>query len=144
MKSLLVVLLILMAGFLAYQNRTKQQAIESFRESEQIAETARQVEAAQQKARTEAQARLDADHERAKMQGERDAAIADRDAAIAQRDDARQQAQTLQNEIARLTNSTPKPLTWFQQRQAEGTKINTPPTTAPVRVNPRPYYYYPQ
>jgi hypothetical protein len=101
------------------------------------------VEAAQQRARTEAQARLDAEHERAKMQGERDTAIAERDAAIAQRDDARLQAQAAQNEIARLTNSTPRPLTWFEKRQAETGKINAPATAAPVRVNPRPYYYVP-
>ncbi|MEQ1861551.1 MAG: hypothetical protein ABMA13_16640 [Chthoniobacteraceae bacterium] len=119
MKSLLLVAIFGAAAFLCWRAY----------ENERTLREAARVQSEQQLADTTEQARMaDEDGRR-----ERDQLRGERDIAVRERDDARQQAVAAQTEIARLTNTTPKPENWFQKRLDQGSgKLDAPPAPAGV------------
>jgi len=115
MKSVLLLLLVCAVGFLAFQNNQKQQALKLVQES-------LEKEAADQQVRTQKE-------QAQKLVDERNALRRERDLLTSERDDARRQVTAANNEIARLTHTTPKPQSWFDRRIEQSTATLDAPTT---------------
>lgn len=130
-KSLLLLLLVGAVVFLAYQNFEKQQALQRVANESAERESRRQAsEMKEQVLKAEGAARAAADEVREIKQ--------QLDTALAERDDARQQMVAANAEIARLTATTPKPLTWFEKRLENTRKLDAPPTATSTR---RSFFY---
>ena len=143
-KALLYLVLIVAVGVLAYQNYQKNQQLTTMVEAQRDAEALRTAASLKLEARKEATARAEAERDRDRAISDRDRAFDERDIAIRERDEARLVAANERDELARATNSTPRPLTWFEQRQAgTGAKLDAPAVQNSTRVRPGGVYYYP-
>jgi|GEM_PF-4787965 len=106
MKSLLLLLLIGAVSVLAFQNYQKGQSLARIQEAAQQEEEASRLK---------------------KISDERTQ-------YLRERDEARRQLVNANNEIARLTHTTPKPVSWIEKRVEESSaKLDGPvkPTPAP-------------
>jgi uncharacterized protein (DUF3084 family) len=135
----LIALLLVALAMLAYQNNEKARSIAAFHEAEQKAAADHQLADLREAVRKVGSERNAADQARNKAEHERDQVLQERDQALHERDEARQQATVAAAEIGRLTNSTPKPQSWFEKRQAEsGGKLDAPAADANTRVRSYP------
>lgn len=135
MKSVLLLLLVCAVGFLAYQNNEKQQALKLIQEASEKQAEENQAKTQREQAETKAKTQKE---QAQKLVSERDQLLRERETLTTERDEARQLLTAANNEIARLTHTTPKPQSWFERRIEKSTAtLDAPPTPQPRPGFPR-------
>lgn len=122
MKALLILVLVGVVAFLAYRNHEKDQAVQMLANEQAAKENVRHEDEMQDKVR--------------KAFAEKEAAVREAQILKRERDEARQEVTAANQEIARLTRTTPKPASWFERRLEEnsGRLSSTPaPSNSPRR-----------
>lgn len=110
MKALLILVLVGVIAFLAYQNHEKKLTMEMMTNEQSSKDAIQREEDLKDKVR------------KATMEAQ---------TLKQERDDARRQLVAANEEIARLTRTTPKPVTWFDKRLEENSgRLNATPGPA--------------